>query len=69
MLDNLLDYFIEPDSYRLRSFINEAFNLFLLSIISLGIGYCAWLGIIDDDNELNNGKSPHSGFCPDFPNP
>lgn len=67
MLDGLLDYILGDEYELLRSFINTAFELFLIGIISLGIGYAVWIGLNMDNKELEAGKSPHSGFCPDYP--
>lgn len=32
-------------------------------------GWVFWQGMSQDDTELKEGKSPHSGFCPESPTP
>lgn len=38
-----------------------AFGLFAVSLF--------WLAVEMDNDELQDGKSPHSGFCPESPTP
>lgn len=44
-----------------RALAGGAFGLFAIGLF--------WLAVEMDNDELQAGKSPHSGFCPESPTP
>lgn len=59
-----LDTWFTP---RVADFLRLLGGLLGTAAIGALIAYCGYLGLMADDAELKAGKSPHSGFCPEYP--